>query len=74
MRALSAWCALLLSLASLQASQREAITLRYEHELSYKEGAAVMGISAKAFEMHLARGLRALAAELNRIDADQGNA
>jgi RNA polymerase sigma-70 factor (ECF subfamily) len=55
------------AVAELPAPQREAVTLRYQQQLSYKEGAAVMGISAKAFEMHLARARARLAPLVERL-------
>ncbi|WP_409433095.1 sigma-70 family RNA polymerase sigma factor [Litorimonas sp. RW-G-Af-16] len=48
------------ALNSLPNTQRAAISLSYYQEVSQKEGAAILGVSEKAYESLLSRGRRGL--------------
>jgi RNA polymerase sigma-70 factor (sigma-E family) len=54
------------ALRRLPARQRQALVLRYWLDLSEREVAEVMGISAGAVKSHTSRGLTALSRVLNR--------
>jgi RNA polymerase sigma-70 factor (ECF subfamily) len=59
------------AVAELPERSRMAITLRWQHQMTYPEIAAAMGISVKGVEQHLARGikrLRKLLTHLHVID------
>ena len=47
-------------IAGLPERSRLALTLRWQRQLSYAEVAEVMGVSVKAVELHISRGLAAL--------------
>jgi len=54
------------ALRALPARQREALVLRYYADLAEAEIAAVMGIRARAAQLHVARGMSSLRAVLDR--------
>ncbi len=57
------------ALRRLPASQREAVTLRVVYELAYAEIGQTLGCSEPVARMKVARGLRALRAELHQLGA-----
>jgi RNA polymerase sigma factor (sigma-70 family) len=59
-------------LAKLSPAHREALELRVVHELSYEEVARRLRISEQAARARVSRGLRALAAALDRRPLTEG--
>lgn len=65
--------AVLAALAELPERARQAVLLHKFHQLSYAEVAAVMGISPRTVEKHLARGLAACTAALGPARRGRGD-